>query len=56
MLPVTEVTHRMDSYDPLYEKIHQLEEQLVKLRHCGSVERMLHDERGQIPDPDLPFK
>ena len=46
-------------YDPLYEEIYVLEEQLAKLMHYESVEAMLHDERGchyWEEDPNLPFK
>ena len=46
-------------YDPLYEEIYALEEQLAKLRHYESAEEMMHDERGSHfweADPDLPFK
>ena len=46
-------------YDPLYEEMHELEEELAKLRHYESAEEMFYDERGCIPceeDPDLPFK
>ena len=46
-------------YDELYEEIHQLEEQLAKLRHYTDLDAMMNDPRGCIPyeeDPDLPFK
>ena len=43
-------------YDPLYEQIYSLQEELAKLSHYESVEEMLYDERGQDFDPDLPFR
>lgn len=44
-------------YDPLYEEIHGLEEQLAKLRHYSSRDEMLHDLRDSYQwEDDLPFK
>lgn len=34
-----------NSYDPLYEQIHKMQEELARLRHYGSVEEMYHDDR-----------
>ena len=33
-------------YDPLYEEIYRLQEQLAKLSHYESVEEMMMDSRG----------
>ena len=32
-------------YDPLYEQIHKMQEELARLRHYGSVEEMYYDNR-----------
>ena len=42
-------------YDPLYDQIHDLQEQLARLSHYGSVEEMLYDTRGCGTDADIPF-
>ena len=46
------------AYDSMYERIHELEEQLAKLRHYDSVEDMYHDDRwmrAQVGAEELPF-
>ena len=40
-------------YDPLYEQIHELEDQLARLSHYGSVEEMYMDDRWMRSE--LPF-
>lgn len=37
------------AYDDLYKKIDELQEQLAKLQHYGSVEEMMLDLRGISP-------
>ena len=41
-------------YDPLYEEIYRLQEQLARLSHYGSVEEMMMDSRGCGPEA-FPF-
>ena len=38
-----------EAYDSEYKKIYELQEQLAKLQHYGSVEEMVIDPRGTIP-------
>ena len=42
-------------YDPLYEQIYGLQEQLARLSHYESVEEMLYDTRGCGQTDTLPF-
>ena len=43
-------------YDPLYEQIHELEEQLAQLSGYQSAEEMYMDDCWMRPDPELPFE
>ena len=46
-------------YEPLEEEAYKLNEQLAHLSHYGSVEEMMHDERGMVPyyaDSEVPFR
>ena len=42
-------------FDPLYDEMHKLEEQLAKLSHYNSVQDMYMDSRGCEPISCLPF-
>ncbi|MCH5185634.1 MAG: hypothetical protein J1F64_05850 [Oscillospiraceae bacterium] len=46
------------AYDFMYERVYELEEQLAKLRRCGSAEEMYTDDRQLRASADadeLPF-